>query len=260
MKSGPLIGYENRLIGANITSGSAGSATPASNLATNLGSDPWQTAGDVTVANGAWAQADAGEAVTWRALWIGRSNLTSDATVRFMLGTTAGDDDVYDSGPLTGIEPGYQQLVHVLDAEVTARHFRLEIDDAANPDGFIRVGLAYAGPVFQPERGLSYGASFGVAGMRRDITTRGGQLYPSALYQQRQWDVSLDFLREAEMYDEGLEIQRHAEIGGNVLFVPRPGNLQAQKETVFGMIQSRATFGFPNYAQRAWPFTVTERL
>lgn len=481
MKHGkPLIGYRNNLKGATFRAGSQVQAAPASNLATDIGAEPWQTAGVRTADNGAWVEIDAGEEVPWRAFLLARTNLTSEATARFMvgaptnvmvldgtagtyastphsaavditgdlavvfrlaadewdagvsqfiaakanmeaarswalrvdpngdlrllvmssdetyspgypishalpegetvwlavtwtsdngdgnseasyysssdgqswtligttrravitgglfsnsdalslgalgsgsstfpgkihyaalysgsgfnlssgptgtlvaefnaedatLGSGGGDTFVssstgetwtlhgtaaiereflstYDSGLLTGLVPGYQQLVHVADADIIARHLRIEVDDPDNPDGFIRIGMAFAGPIFQPERGIEHGANFGVAGLRQDITTRGGQTYPVALYQQRQWQVSFPALTEEEMYAEGLEIQRAAEMGGNVLFVPRPGNGLEQQETVFGMLQSRATFGFPHYGLRSWAFTVTERL
>lgn len=261
MKHGkPLIGYRNNLKGATFRAGSQVQAAPASHLATDIGAEPWQTAGVRTAENGAWVEIDVGYEADWSALWLGRTNLTADGTVRFLLGSSAGLGDIYDSGWLSGIEPGYQQLVHLLDASILARHLRIEVDDPDNPDGFVRIGLAYGGSVFQPQRGVEYGASFGVAGLRQDITTRGGQTYPVALYQQRQWQVSFPALTEEEMYAEGLEIQRAAEMGANVLFVPRPGNGREQQEAVFGMLQSRATFGFPHWGLRSWAFTVTERL
>lgn len=256
----PLLGYINHLKGAAFTTGSQVQAAPASNLATDVGSDPWQTAGARGPNQGAWVQVDVGYEADWSALWVGRTNLTADGTVRFLLGTEAGLGDLYNSGWLSGIEPGYQQLVHLLDASILARHLRIEARDPSNPDGFIRIGLAYGGPVFRPQRGIEYGANFGIAGLRQDITTRGGQTYPVALYQQRQWQVSFPALTEAEMYGEGLEIQRAAEMGANVLFVPRPGNGREQQETVFGMLQSRSTFGFPHWGLRSWAFTIMERL
>lgn len=261
MKHGqPIFGYRNNLKGATFRTGSQVQAAPASNLATDIGAEPWQTAGVRTADNGAWVEIDAGKDVSWRAFWIGRSNLTDAAEVRFLLGTEEGAGDIYDSGWMSGLQAGYQQLVHVADADVMGQHLRIEVDDPDNPDGFVRIGLAFGGPVFQPTHGIEYGASFGVAGLRQDITTRGGQTYPVALYQQRQWQVSFPALTEEEMYAEGLEIQRCAEMGGNVLFVPRPGNGLEQQETVFGMLQSRATFGFPQWGLRSWAFTVTERL
>jgi|SRR5690625_1484657 len=256
----PLLGYINHLKGAAFSTGSQVQATPASNLATDVGSDPWQTAGVRTAAAGAWVEIDAGEERDWSAFWIGRTNLTDEAEVRFLLGSEAGLGDLYDSDWLAGIEPGYQQLVHLLGAAVMARHLRIEINDGDNPDGFVRVGCAYGGPVFQPRRGIEYGASFGVAGMRQDITTRGGQEYPVPLYQRRQWEVNLRHLTEEEMFEQGLEIQRAAERGQNVLFVPRPGGRWEQRDTVFGLLRSRATFGFPHYDLRSWAFTLSERL
>lgn len=475
MKHGqPIFGYRNNLKGATFRAGSQVQAAPASHLATDIGAEPWQTAGVRTAENGAWVEIDAGKEVPWRAFLLARTNLTSEATARFMLGAptnvmvldgtngtyastpnneavnitgdmtlvvriapdawaTGSNQEViskwgsgglqyllrinssggifvardsasgernqgpvsfpnapndrpvwiavtmvyhdsgitfnfytsdygsnwsllnslergnvgpgislpdtgvavgsnnnggstfsgkiyraqiysgagfdlssgptgtlvadfnpgdtspgsteftsattgetwtlhgnaaiereflptYDSGPLGGLVPGYQQLVHIAPEDIMARHLRIDVDDPDNPDGFIRIGLAFGGPVFQPQHGIEHGANFGVAGLRQDITTRGGQTYPVALYQQRQWQVSFPALTEEEVYAEGLEIQRCAEMGGNVLFVPRPGNGLEQQEAVFGMLQSRATFGFPHYGLRSWAFTIAERL
>src|SRR5690606_21756519 len=114
---------------ATFRAGSQVQAAPASNLATNIGAEPWQTAGVRTADNGAWVGIDAGKDVPWRAFWIGRSNLTDSAEVRFLLGTSEGAGDIYDSGLLTGLVPGYQQLVHLAPEEVTARHLRIEVND-----------------------------------------------------------------------------------------------------------------------------------
>jgi len=474
----PLLGWRNNLQGAQIQAGSQVQAAPGRNVATDIGAEPWQTAGVRTAQNGAWLEIDAGQVVDWRGFWIGRTNLTAGAQIRWLLGLperylnlpgasgdyastpdsaalditgdivveadleptawagtnlgiiakTAGSNrsfrfrldrtgrlrfawssdgshgseisvvstvtipatplrrkvkatllvdngaggyevrfytalvgsdweqlgaaivggaitsinagsnaveigsygfsgrnmpflgrvfaarvydglgmdglggtlvaefnptrdsqvgaatvtsdttgevwtvqgnaaiertfspTVYDSGLLDGLEPGYGQIVHCASDPLQSRYARLEIDDPANPDGFIRVGLAFAGPLWAPERGISYGARFGWGGQRSDQTTRGGQVYAVPLYQERSWDVSFRALFEHEVYGEGLEVQRLAEQGGNVLFVPRPGNERENVEAVFGQITSGGLFGFPYPLTREWAFTITERL
>lgn len=257
-----LIGYANRLLTAALTAGSSAAGLGPTNLQSNQGdgASAWQTAaGALTPGTGAWLQADAGAAVAWRAVSIHRSNLTPDASLRVMLGTTAGAADVADA-TVTGLAPGYGQLVLALPAEVTARHLRLELTDAANPDGFISIALAYAGAVWEPAQAVAYGSAPGRAAEVDEVVTRGGQEFPELRFVRRSWDITWKSFAPAEVWDRIMELARVAEGGGNILFVPFPTSVDLQREVVFGRLAIPGGVTISSHRARDWRATITERL
>ena len=251
-----LLGWTNRIAAGALSAGSETTAAPVANLADDQGASAWQTAGALT----SWFQVDAGAPVTWRAMGIFRTNLTTAATVRWKLGTTAGAADVADSLAQSGIVAGYNQLTYEFGQDYTARYLRIEITDLANPDGFLKVGLAYGGPMFQPTRNFSYGAAIGRESEVAEVVSRGGQEFPTHNWSRRAWDLAFDFLSEDEAYQQVLELDRVARFGGNVLIIPRPGSPYQQRAALFGRLKNVAAIVVANAAVFSYRFRLTERL
>lgn len=257
-----LIGYANRLRTAALTAGSAASGLGPTNLQSDQGdaASSWQTAAGVLApGDGAWLQADTGSAVTWRAVSIHRSNLTAAASLRVMLGSTAGGTDVVDE-TITGLAAGYGQMILALGADVTARHLRIEITDAANADGFLRIALAYGGPAWEPEEGMQIGSAAGRDARVNEVETRGGQEFTERRFTRRTWGLSMRAYSDDEMWDGVMELARASERGGNVLLIPFPDGAEIQRETVFGRLRVGPELTYGDYPMRDWRATVTERL
>jgi hypothetical protein len=259
-----MIGYRDAIRSGSLSVGSETSAQPGTNLQSDHGADAWQTGGGVvTSAAGAWVLIDAGSpSQTWRAVLLSRTNLTSAATwrVRIAAASTMAIP-AYDSGTVSaGVVPGYGQAVLVLPSEITGRYLRIDLDDAVNPDGSLRVGNAWAGPVWQPTRNFSYGAGIGRDEGTTEVVTKGGQEFPTNDWTRRAWDVAFDFLDDEEGYPEALEIDRVARLGGNLLFVPRPAGPFLAREAVLGRFRPASRIGLQAYGLNSFRFTVTERL
>jgi hypothetical protein len=261
MPENAMIGWVNHIRSGAVSAGSETTAQPAVNIQSDHGAEAWQTAGIVTSGAGAWLSIDAGTAADWRALVLARTNLTADATLRWRLGDA--DGDVYDSGTLpAGVVPGYGQAVHVLPQTVRRRYMRVDIDDPANPDGFIRIGLAYGGPVWQPSINIGPGSSIGREQGGTEVVTRGGQEYVKQDWQRRACDIELEALSDSEAIRDIYELDRIARAGGNVLLIPRPGSPHLARETIFGRLRETSSIGFPyqGSALRNWRGRITERL
>ena len=257
-----LFGYQNTMDGAATTL-VASSEIPgflASMLRVPLGSSAtaWQTAPGVTSAS---LTITAAVAVAWRALCLARTNLTTAATIRVRVGTVANvlAAPLYDSGTISaGVAVGIGQALHVLPAATSALVMVVNIADPANPDGFLSIPLAYAGPGI--EAAISYTSDTGLEVRRADTTTRGGVVLTQPLSRARGWSLTLPMLRDSNIaWLDALEAVAAA--GGNLLFVPRVGNALAAAESVFGLLQpGRRGFVSGSGHYRSWTATISERL
>lgn len=187
-------------------------------------------------------------------LWSG---LSATGTTRNLSAVT------YDSGwGSAGVQPGYGQSFRFSPTPAVGRYAYCEIDDPTNPDGFLAVGLAYAGPVWQPALNIGWETATNTDTRIDEVVTRGGQEYPQYRYEQRRWDVSMQHILDSEIWAEAAEVQRSGRRGGNVLFVPDPVGDNAQKEAVFGRVYSQSDIEYSNNTTqyRSWRLRVIERL
>lgn len=254
-----ILAWRNHVDDATLTASSEASVRPATNLQDENGGTYWQTVDGVD--SGVTLDIDAGSAVTWRAFGAFRTNFTTAMTWTIALGTSPGASDVYSSGSVSGgIAAGYNQAIHVADQDYSARHCRITLGDGANPDTFLRVGLLYAGPIFQPGFNIAFGWSVGREDRSRMLVSRGGQKWPIDGPRPRILDFSLEFQTDAEVFDDLLELDRLQGVTGNVLAIPRPGGTYVGKEAVFGTMTM--TERPRNAIHRYWSrrFTVEERL
>jgi hypothetical protein len=119
-------------------------------------------------------------AVAWRAVSLNRSNLTTGATIRVWVGSAASltTTPTYDSGTVSaGVAVGIGQALHVMPAAVSAQAMRIDISDAANPDGYLNIPLAYAGP--GTECSIAYSSDTVIAHQGGERGLRAGSGYES---------------------------------------------------------------------------------
>jgi hypothetical protein len=169
----------------------------------------------------------------------------------------------YDSGMIpAGVAAGYMQTANIAPAEVTGRYCLLEAWDAGNPDGFLSVPLAYAGPAWEPAYNFGWATAFAIDATQVVTQTRGGQEYPNLLFEQRRHDVAFDAIKSAEVWPLAMEAWRIGRRGGNLLFIPNPASDDLQREAIFGRIAQLADVGYSQGTLdfRTWRFRITERL
>lgn len=253
-----LIGYTNQVETGVVRAESEVADRPASNLQSPNGGAIWQTSGTTS----SWFEVDAGAAANWRALGLFRTNLTSSATVRWMLGSTAGGVEIFDSGVMAaGVVAGFGQTVTVLASDMAARYLRCEISDSTNPDSNIQVGLAYAGPVWEPSLNFQYGGT--PAPYREDgnnvTRTKGGQDYVTVGWLKRLEEFPFRYLTAGEAHQEILDLDLVSRLGGNALVIPNPDSADLQRAAIYG----RAKCGkapASAYQRNDWNLSIEERL
>ena len=158
----------------------------------------WQTPAGTTAA--ALTVTAATAAVAWRAVSLNRTNLTTAATIRVRVSSAASltTAPAYDSGVVSaGVAVGIGQALHVMPTAVSALAMRIDISDPANPDGYLNIPLAYAGP--GTECSIAYSSDAGLDVRRGDTTTRGGQIFVDALSRARGRNLHLGYVRDATL-------------------------------------------------------------
>ncbi len=255
-------GWDNYVTDATVTA----DATAATGL------DPSQVQNDQGAAQYAW-QTTAGDlsAVltitppnpkqSWRAAGLFRTNLTTAATVLFQYYTNAGT--LVTSESVGGPAAGYQQVLSVLSAAVTADYLKITITDTNNPDNCLNIPLVYAGPLWLPTYGRSANSSFGREHRTDQQITLGGQRHNTARWQHRFVGLAFDALSATdELWQYAMELDAQARLGGNVLAIPVVDGSLRTYEAVFGEMQTsdQMTFGLKTADRVAWSARITERL
>lgn len=258
-----ILAWDNRFEQGTLFTGSQLLSAPVSNLLIPQGSEPWVTVvGVKTSADGAYIMVDMGSAATFQAFGIFRTNLSLTATVRYKLGTTALAGDVMDTGPLDGVLSRINQHVYVHSEELSARYLTIEIEDFGNPDNQIYVGLAFGGPLFQPNFNFDYTSASGREHRLERAESAGGQSYSRAYWQRRLWSLSWGSILQDEMYESLEELDFYARTGRNVLFVPEPNSSIRYRNAIFGEMSDMTPFTFAQAGLdiRAWKAAIKERL
>lgn len=216
-------------------------------------------------------QCDLGSAnYTLRALSLHAHNLSSAAQIRFMLGTTAGGSETYDStsddaytvtydNDLDEFQGGdYTSIIHVLGTGYASRYVTIEIDDTTNSDGYIEIGRLGVWSGFVPTCNMVWGAANGaISKTLIDRAYSGHQLseYRRAAQTAR---FSLDLLSDSEAaIVSGLK--RRADLINEVLYVPDVSNqVTAQRYGFLGRLRELSDLERASFNRNTTEFSIEE--
>jgi hypothetical protein len=257
-----VLGINNLVKSGALIAGSSVPSMPITNLQIDSGaaSVAWQTvSGVMTPTDGATFRVTSVRQA-WRLFGLFRTNLSQGASVTFSL--FINPSTLVWSGTVTGPRPGYAQVVAVAPADIEADYCVVDITDAGNPDGFVNVPLAYAGPAWQPVLGHTWNSTFGRDSTVDEMISRGGQEYPTYRFQQRRWEVAFDAITDSELWTEAQNLDRISRYGGNILFVSDLASATISGEAVFGRVTATADVSYIAgfHDRHAWKFRIKERL
>ena len=243
---------------ATIDNATEVAAAPATNLQLMSPRDFWQ-APDPAAAN---MEIDLGEAKTINLVAGLFANATSAATWRIRAAATQAaliTSPILDTTAVTfwasaGLETWDRTHgIYWNAAGVTARWWRLDFDDGANPDGVFKMGRLYIDAAFQGLHNFNYGPKFGFKDKSKVTETLDaatdtvpGRKIPTI-------DLTLDFLAEAELYDNHFEIMRRQGSGADVLLILDPDEATyLMQMTYYGLLTagSLSLPGFNRYRTR----------
>ena len=256
------LGWPNRWIYATLLASSQETGLEATNLANDAGSpdQAWQSTGTTE-----WIRLTLPAQDVFQAFGLFRTNLSATAQVRWRVwsGTSTTSAPVFDSNTYpANVAPSYLQTVLVLGDAVVGQTAQCDITDPSNPDGFINVPLAYAGPVWSPLRNFDPGSSNGRTQQSTKTLTRGGGVVIRNDWVKRTFTLSLSGIRVAEVWSKVMDADLFARRGNNLLLVPDPADPLINLQSIFGEVEPQADITYPNRTieGRGWKALVTERL
>lgn len=267
------LGYPNRTDEATLSGGSWLASLPLANLKNRIMAKVARTI-DTLLASTKF-DIDLGQSRFIGALALVVHNLSVSGKVR-LRGSSVADfsTTVYDSGWVnvwpSGMIPqdmleweddnfwlgtlsaearaGYQSPYIHLFARVSARYWRVEIDDTGNSVGYIHIGRLFIADVWTPATNMSYGLSLGYEDHSQIEESLGGTEYFDTRKKSRITKLSLDWMNSDEAYSRLLEMQRMLGTSGELLIVPDPADSVNQvRRSYLGRLQRLGPLEHPQY-------------
>lgn len=212
-----LILTENVVDGATLAASSHVGDLVPENVQNARLSQRWRTAG----ATGEWLRAMIDGAPVDTFVMLGH-NMTTAATIRLRLSNNSDmSDPIVDISttvwaPISNwegvpwerflwegvpdLERGEWPPITIirLGAEVEATYLRIDLEDAANPAGYLEVGRIFTGVGQQPLANFSYGWALGTVDPTEQEETDGGDVWFDLRPRYRQLDLPFNFVSQAD--------------------------------------------------------------
>jgi hypothetical protein len=249
------------------STGTISAALPLTNLQT-------MQPGEVcrfTDLSGMMVIADLGATTAVNLIALINHNLTSAATWRIRAADTEANltaSPGYDSGDVTvwtlAGKPASATQFLSLAFYATAKSYRwwrIDITDAANPDGFVDLGRLYIDAAFQPSRNLAYGWGVQIIDPSVQDQSLGGQTYVTERDVYRVLSFSLPYLTEDEAYEDAYELFRARGIKKDVLAIRNPdATTHLHRQSVYGLLLESPPIVNSKFNIHEAPFKVKELL
>lgn len=114
------------------------------------------------------------------------------------------------------------KLLHDLGANYLLRYWRVQINDTANPAGYLQFSRFWMGPVWAPEVGYGYGGRMLWEPRDRSSVSRNGKRYAERINPIRVFSLRLESVSDADAYGRVLDMQRRLGSEGQVVVIPDP--------------------------------------
>lgn len=226
-----LLGKQNLASPATLTASHEAGDLVANNLKLDDLTEVWR-ANAVSAVN---LVIDLGAAAAVGMIALVNGSITNGATWRVRGATSVANLTAapgYDSGTVSAWPaPASREILWNVDlcaapAQVqTFRHWRIDIDDAGNGDGFLDFGALYMAEVIEPERNRQRGQAVGLIDPSVTRKSAGGQPVSRSEEKFRVTEFALPALTSAEA-DDLLEVDaRHGTtVPRGILFDPDDGD------------------------------------
>lgn len=202
--------------------------------------------------------ADLGVARAIRVIAILRHNFSAAATIQVRGYSDAGYTSlVWDSTALAVWPEGYPAVENkkryqedfyiLLPSDQTARYWRTEILDTANPAGYAELARAIFMPAFQPAVNFVWGHSVGIETDTTQTRSRGGVDYYDRKEPRRVTRFALPYLSQSEAFGQVFEMQWDRGIDKEVLFVYDPADtgVMLKKRSWLATLRELSPIEFP---------------
>lgn len=174
------------------------------------------------------------------------------------------EGDNFWLGTLTQeVRDSYQSpFIYRLPEIETARYWKVEIIDTANPDGYVESGRLFIARGWTPSVNYNYGGSIEFNDPTPVDTSLSGVEYFDTRLKFRVFSFTLDYINEGEAYSYALDLQRVAGVSGEVLVMPDGGeNLSLLPSTCFvGRLRQLGSISQPQPNAYSVKFEIKELL
>lgn len=279
-----FLGWPNRIDEASLSGGAWLPGLPLANLKERALSKVCRS---IDASTGSTViDLDLGQARSLRALALQNHNLSQAGSWRVKLGSSAGASDIYsgsyqsawslsfDSGQLEWggnnwwdgmVDDDYIRHPYIapmlLPTWYSARYVRIEISDAANPDGYIQMGRIFVGGGFVPAIGAMYGLSEGWDDVSRLDYTLSGALVADIGRRRRWAKFELGYIRHADEAPTVHEMLRRLGTAGEVLYLPNTSNWQScQRYGFVGRLREMSAIEYPYVNARSIGLAIEELI
>ncbi|MEM6413202.1 MAG: hypothetical protein AAF720_00910 [Pseudomonadota bacterium] len=161
-------------------------------------------------------------------------NFAKTDTIRIRL-LDANENVVFDStAQSANVEPGYMVYYVKLNAAVDTSKCELTLDAPSRvTQGFLDVGNLGLWPIWEPQRGFAYPASYGWVLNTENAKTPAGRLFTNRFDPFREWSLTFDTLTNQEA-GQVEELIRYSG-GARQVFVRR-GDLEPSKDAMLCVV------------------------
>lgn len=156
-------------------------------------------------------------------------NISAAGTIRVRGYSDAGlTNVVLDTGTLNTWPTGFtaedvaaypKNWTLVLPIEKTARYWKWEITDTANPAGYVELGRAWMGPAWSPTVGIVYGADIGYESRTTVTESLGGVQWGDNRAPRRVTGITFPALADGDERAKAMMFQKTIDVTGEVLYV-----------------------------------------
>ena len=154
-----------------------------------------------------------------------------------------------------------RHLIHVLPTPITGQYVWIELDDSINPAGYIEATRLVIAGQWQPRWNKSWGYSFGVKSTTQMEETRVGARFYDISPNRRTFAFALDWLDRQEAYTRSFELQREADIHGEILLIPdADDSVNLYRTAFYATLAKLDPIRHPNLAQCQHAYELEEIL
>lgn len=152
-------------------------------------------------------------------------------------------------------------LIYRFPSEIRARYIRVQIDDTANPDGFVQIGRLFLGTSWQPAMNMEWGASLQYESRSNIEPSFNGTEYADVRQSFRVVRFTLGELTEDESIGQVLRLQAQSDIHREVLFLWDADDQTYRLQRSFvGRMRALNALEYPMYNMRRSAFEIKENI
>lgn len=279
-----FIGWPNRIDDATLSGGSWLSGLPLANLKDRALSHVARSTNAATAST--VIDLDLGQPRSLRAFSLINHNLSQAGSWRIKLGSAAGGSDIYNGAYQAAwflsfdanmlewesnnwwsgiVDDEYTRHPYIapiiLPTWYSARYLRIEINDTANPDGYIQIGRVFTGGGISPTYGAAYGLQEGWDDLSVLDSTLSGSLVTDVRRRRRYAKFSLETIDNDSEAPLVHEMLRRVGSSGEVLYLPNTANYQdCQRYGFVGRLRELSPIEYPYYRTRSIGLSIEELI